>query len=209
MMPMVYKELLVHRTLILYYLAIVLPVALRLIPVDGPLAIIATLAMAFTSTTAMQDNRDGHHLVINSLPVSRAEVVAGKYAFYLATGLAFIGFGTMAGMALGTAAAQPGWIAQALGSAVVFTVFVAVFFPAYYLMPPRFVQLGFFLGLIALFTVMPTLYNLGVKRGFWGLPELIGSLPPAGFYGALAAGTLLLLTASWRASVAFYQRKEF
>src|SRR5690606_39684388 len=57
--------------------------------------------------------------------------------------------------------------------------------------------------------ISPWAYNVAVKHNFWGLPELIASLPAVPLYLLLAAATFALLLVSWRVSVWLYSRKSF
>lgn len=86
-----YKDIVVHRTLILTYLAVLLGLALQVIEIDPPAAVVTLMATMFVFSTAAQDDRSNAHILINSLPVSRKEVVTARYAVSLGVAVAFVG----------------------------------------------------------------------------------------------------------------------
>lgn len=63
--------------------------------------------------------------------------------------------------------------------------------------------------LLIVLAVEPIVYNLAVRNNFWGLLEWLRTLPEWWLYAWPAAAGVLLLAASWRVSVAIYERKEF
>lgn len=207
MLNLMFAEFVVQRTALLVYIAAAILLNVQAASAGAPLLFAPLLAMCFTFSTAAHDDRYNSHVLINSLPVTRKEVVTAKYAFHLAAGIVLITLTLLYRVASGTTPPEDA-AGQLLIAAAVIGCFVSVFFPMYYWLGPRFVQIGLFLLFVAFFAAAPIVYHLGVKNHFWGIPGLLRSLPPLPLYGLLTAATLACLWVSWRASVFLYSRKE-
>lgn len=208
MTTILYKEFLVQRTLILLYAAITLFFAAQLIPVDEPLTVISILAMFFTFGTAAHEDKNNSHVLLNSLPVSRKEIVTAKYAFHLAIGLCLVGFAFICKVLISDLPAGTAFRQTAVAAAIVIW-FVAAFFPMYYWLGPRFVQIGMIVLFILMLTAIPMVLNLGAKHRFWGIMDLVQSFPEQLLFALLTAATVILLIVSRHISVRLYERKEF
>ncbi len=127
--------------------------------------------------------------------------------FHVAASLCFVGVAAAADAAFGGLPLRTA-LSQVLIATNVVAWFLAVFFPMYYGLGPRFVQIGMIAFFVALMTVAPMVYNLGVKRNFWGLLEFTRSLPAASLHLLLTAVTLVVLVGSWLTSVWLYSRKK-
>lgn len=208
MSTVMYKDFGVERTTMLVYAGVALLFGSPLLSMGPPLTLLTVLAVMFTFTTAAREDRYQSHVFINSLPVTRREVVTAQYVFHLAVGTGFIALGCIYEAAFG----DTEWIRlvwQGIGAAAFIVCYNAFFFPLYYWLGPRFVQIGMRVMFIVLFAVVPLLYNIGVQSGFWGIPNLLASMAPMTFYVVLTALVLMLVVASWRVSVWLYERKEF
>lgn len=208
MLNMVYKEFVVERVSLLVCLGLAILFRAQLISFDAPLALMSVLSMLFTFGTAAHEDRYQSHILINSLPVTRREIVTAKYVFHILVGLGFIGLAVIHAAVFGGIPRRAA-LSQSLIGAAVIACFVSVFFPMYYWLGPRFVQIGMRVLFIMLIAVVPTVFNLAAKYGFWGIPEFISSLPATVLPVLLTGMTVILLLASWRASVWLYERKEF
>lgn len=208
MLNLVYKDFLVHRNVIPAYLVVTALFATQVIAVDGPIAIVAMLAIMFTFATAVQDERSNSHLLLNSLPVTRQEIVTAKYVFHLAASLFFVGISVLYWALAGDLSPQAA-LSQLLIAMGVIVWYMAVFFPLYYWLGPRFVQLGMFILFIIFVAIVPPAYNLAVKHQFWGILDVIRSVPAAQLNLLLTVVTFAALLASWRTAVWMYGRKEF
>ena len=208
MIPILRKEFIVQRTLILFYAAATLIFAAQFIPVDEPLPIITILAVFFTFGTAAHEDKNNSHVLLNSLPVSRKEIVAAKYAFHILIG---IGFVVLAAVCKIVAGGMPAGAAleQSVAAATVVVLFVSVFFPMYFWLGPRFVQIGMIVLFILMFAAVPMVYNLGAKHGFWGIPVAVRSFPDFLLLALLAIAAILFLFVSRLVSVRLYERKQF
>lgn len=208
MLNIVFKEFAVQRTAIVVYFAIALLMVTQLIPAEGPLAAVSMLAMLFTFSTIACDDRNNVHILMNSLPVSRKEIVTAKYLFHLAVGLSLVLFAVILGGIFGESTLNLAlW--QTLIAVLVITSFVSVFFPLYYWLGARFVLTAMFALFFAMLTAVPIVSNLGARNNYWGIFDLTASLPTWPLVAGLTTGTLVHMLVSWRVSVWLYRRKEF
>jgi len=205
---MVHKDWLGNRTVILASLAVLLLGVFRVLPVDGTTLYGVALAIMFVFATSTQDERTNAHVFVNSLPVSRPDIVTGKYVFNIGMGIIFTGIAILV-PGLMDQLPLKAMLTQLLICAGVISGFVSVFMPMYYWLGPRFVQLGLFVTFFLLVAVVPPVHNLAVRNNFWGLLDVLGSLPALPWQVLTAAGVIGLLLASWRLSIFLYGRKEF
>jgi hypothetical protein len=202
-----YKDLVVERTVILIYTAGVILFALQVVPIFDPLALAFCLAIFFTFTTASHEEMNNGHILLNSLPVDRKEVVAAKYAFHLAVGAGFIGLDVLLEAVTGA------WSPD-LGRQFAFAVlgiiwFVSVFFPLYFWLGHRFVQIAMIFLFIMLVGVVPIVFNLAAKHDYWGMLDAVQTLPNSLLLGLGAVVTAIVFIVSGLLSARLYERKQF
>lgn len=166
------------------------------------------MAIVFTFSTSMQDDKNTSQMLIASLPVSRQETVTAAYAFQIGIGLGLVVLAGAIQLLLGK---LPFEVArsQALVAAAVIATFVSVFFPLYYRLGARFVQIGLLIVFLMFITVVSIVYSLVARYNLWGLQAVVQVLQQLPFAFLLATATIILLLASWRVSVWLYGRKEF
>lgn len=208
MFNILYKEFVVQRTVILAYAVVAILFITQLIRVDGPMAVISMLAMFFTFGTAAHEDKNNSHVLLNSLPVARKEIVTAKYVFHIAFGICIVGLTFIYRTVIG-ALPKDAALWQYVIAVTVIVWFVSVFFPMYFWLGPRFVQIGMIVLLIVMFTALPMVYNLGVKHNFWGIPDFIQSLPRFLLFVFATAVTIVFLIVSRLISVWLYERKQF
>lgn len=180
-----YKDIVVHRTLIMTYLVVLLALALRIIDINPPVAVVTLMATMFLFATAGQDDRSNVHVLINSLPVSRKEVVTARYAVSLGVPVAFVGLAALVVALMGRLPLRVALWQWAVAAAFLVVLVVVVL------------------------TVLPPLYFWGLRHNFWGLPDFISSLPPLPLSALVGAVLAVLLLGSWRLSLMLYQREDF
>lgn len=208
MFNILYKEFVVQRTVILAYTVAAILFITQLMRVDGPLAVVSMLAMFFTFGTSAHEDKNNSHVLLNSLPVARKEIVTAKYVFHIAFGICLIGLAFIYRTIVG-ALPKDAALWQYVIAVTVIVWFVSVFFPLYFWLGPRFVQIGMIALFIVMFTAVPLVYNLGVKHNFWGILEFVQSLPSFLLFVIVTAATIVLLIVSRLISVWLYERKQF
>jgi len=203
-----YKEFVVQRTVILAYAAVALLFSVQLIRVDGPLAVISMMAMFFTFSTAAHEDKNNSHMLLNSLPVVRKEIVTAKYVFHIVFGICLVGFTVIYQTIIGALPIETAlW--QFVIAVTVIVWFISVFFPMYFWLGPRFVQFGMIVLFIAMFTAVPIVYNLGIKHNFWGILDIVQSFPNYLLLVLSTAAAVFFLIVSRLISVWLYERKQF
>ena len=205
---MVYKDVVVQRSVLLIYSAFAVFFATQVITGDGPLAVTAALAMMFSFNATALDERTNIHLLLNSLPVTRQDIVTAKYVFHIAAGLCFVVIAAVCRTVAGGLTLRAALV-QILAAAALIVWFLSVFFPAYYWLGPRFVQIGLFSFAIVFLPAAGPVYNWAAKHDFGGLLDVLPALPTLSLYLVMTAITLAVLLGSWRVSVWLYSRKEF
>lgn len=208
MASLLYKEFVTQRTVILLYLVLAMLYITQILHVDLPFSLISLLAMFFTVNTIAQEDKNNSHILINSLPISRKEVVIAKYLFTIFFGLLLIGIALIYQTVFSPVMLEKGLFHAAM--AIVFVIwFIAIYYPLYYWLGPRFVQIGWFIFFILSAATMPMLINLGREHNYWGVVALIQSVPVY-ILGVLLCGlTGIILLISLFLSVRLYERKEF
>lgn len=141
MLALVYKDFVVQRTVILVYLAGAILFTTPVIYTNAPVVIAVMLAMTFPFASTTQDDRANSHLLLNSLPVTRREIVTAKYVFHMAASVCLVGVTVICEAAFDGLSPRAA-LSQVLIAAGVVAWFLAVFFPMYYGLGPRFVQSG-------------------------------------------------------------------
>ena len=212
MISLLYKEFMSLRTVIyVFLLGLGLLFFVTTNTNDNGLAFlypVAVLSWFFTMSIAAQEEKNNSHILINSLPVSRKQVVAAKYLFSILAGLIFIGIALMV---------HPLFYPSSQGAdmfEVVLTMaatgwFAAIYLPLYYWLGPRFIQIGMFILFFLAFAILPMVINLGMKNDFWGLGEWLRSAPTNVLAIVLLLMTAIILLGSWALSVRIYERKDF
>ena len=137
MLSILYKEFAVQRTAILIFAVLAVLDALLLFPLPDPLAFGTILAIFFTFSTASHEDKNNSHILLNSLPVDRKEIITAKYAFHIGIGIAFTGLAGILGALSGSWPPGTGpW--QTGVFALVIIWFVSLFFSHVFLVGAPF-----------------------------------------------------------------------
>lgn len=210
MASLLYKEFLTQRTVILIYLVVTL-LDINIFRVDDflfYLFIPSFFAIFFTMNTVTLDDRNKSHILLNSLPVSRKEVVTAKFLFAFLFGSLLIGITLIYQTVIRPSLPENGLL-QAVIAVAAISWFASIFFPMYYWLGPSFARIGTYVVFVLAFAVAPMVYNLGKKHNFWGIVDLLQSAPTYILVALLFGLTLSILLISWFLSVRLYERKEF
>jgi len=193
--------------MILIYAAVVILFAVQVIPVFFPVALAVCLGMFFTFTSAVHEDINNSHVLVNSLSVDRKTVVTAKYAFHTAAGIGFIALDLLLEAAAGACLPDIAW--QFAFSVLGIVWFISFFFPIYFWLGIRFVQIAMVTVFVMIVVAVPMVYHLGAKHDYWGILDAAKSLSDFLLYGLAAAVTGLALIASCFLSVRLYERKQF
>jgi ABC-type transport system involved in multi-copper enzyme maturation permease subunit len=211
MTSLLYKEFMSLRTVIFVYLLGlgVLLFVTTIMNENGSafLLPVAGLSWFFIMSIAAQEEKNDSHILINSLPVSRKQVVAAKYLFSILAGLVFIGIALMV-HPLFNLSSQGTNMFDAVLTMAATGWFAAIYFPMYYWLGPRFVQISMFILFILVFAILPPVFNLGIKHDFWGLGDWLRSASLNILAVILLLLTAIVLLGSWALSARIYERKD-
>lgn len=174
---------------------------------EAPLVLISIFAMAFTFRILSHDEQHCNRIASNGQPVPVKTAVTVKYAFHIAAGMCIIAAAALARVVL---ADVPLWAAalQTLPPLAVFVIFVSVFFPLYYRYGMEPIRIAMAVYLLALLLALPLLDELAKKHAFWGMLDVVQSLPAFPLRLVLACGTFVGLLVSWGLSVRWHARTE-
>lgn len=187
-----------------------IPINILLSNHDGgpftPIVFAVMVTWYITMGTSMSDYKNDTDVLVNSLPVTRQQIVTSKYVSTLLTGWLFI------------VIAKTLWMVFEHHSTVQFTdaafallavvIFIAVYFPLYYRLGTPFIIMGLIILTISFFTVFPIVFYTGLTNRFWGLIDLWQE--HALILWVIIVGiTTATLFGSWTISNRLYRQKEF
>ncbi|UFJ41534.1 ABC-2 transporter permease [Brevibacillus humidisoli] len=201
------KEWIISKTTIAINMTLLLVTSLVTSDGQVPIYLPIIFGCVFIFGNSFQEYKNNSEVLVNSLPVSRPQIVASKYLASLLFGAVVTSFAAVLNMLLPVFAVYE--MLHIVLSISLIGLFAAVYFPLYYLLGPRFIQYGFLALMLLCITVLPMVVNLGVKNGFWGLAAVFEQVSPALLSLAFLGVATVLLLVSWVISVRLYLRKEF
>jgi len=162
------------------------------------------------------DEKNRSDMFLNSLPVSRKQIVSAKYASFFAFGLLSVGASAIVSWAmLWFVAPDDFQVVQWQDFVIVISSVMlagAVFYPLYYKFGGQYVRIAM-LGLLFLGMISANIIQWLVTQRFagtiGGVLQLLQStsLPVMMLY--LAAFTCIVTLLSWKLSTVIYQKKDF
>lgn len=165
----------------------------------------------FIATANTYDEKNDSDVLLNSLPVSKRQIVTSKYvaSFLMAVIIIFFVLGYIAFFQRSASDQYAATLfIEAIIGLTVTGLFTAVYFPLYYLLGQRFFLFGLaVIGIIA-FAAFPIVYYLGLENGFWGLADVWQQhsiLFPIVLFGIATVAVLI----SRSISIRLYEKKEF
>ena len=170
-----------------------------------PVIFSAVMALYFTMGVNMEDRKNDSDVLLNSLPVTRRQIVTAKYVAAVLVGALFIAIGKTVSMIK----AQPTVsLTEAAVALIAVVLFSAVYFPLFYKFGTQFVIFAIVVLTILFFTALPIVFYTGMKSGFWGLAGLWQQHRPW-LLIALFILTVAAVLFSCSFSVRLYEKKEF
>lgn len=157
------------------------------------------------------DYKNTSDVLINSLPVSRREIITSKYVATLLMSLVM----SVAVLGVFTFFDNPADTHDVLKRLVDVIIAVAatgllitIYFPLYYLLGQRFILFGLIGLSVLFFTVFPIIFHLVINNGFWR-PFIIWQEHPAFVLLTFCTITALAMLVSRSISIRLYEKKEF
>ncbi|WP_054949305.1 ABC-2 transporter permease [Numidum massiliense] len=209
------KEYMVNRsTIFISFIAMIFLGTIMFTSEDSlpPVAIAVLFILVILVSSGSVEQKNDSDVLINSLPVTRRQIVATKFMFPLVLGIVFIAYmaGVRAALSLvAPVAVAPVSVASALFALVAIGLFTAVYYPLNYLLGPRFMQIGLVVFYLLTFFAFPMLLNIARKYAYWGLLTWWQQTSPVLIALCAAAVTALILVTSWLLTTRVYEQKNF
>lgn len=175
----------------------------------GPFTpLVFAVMMTWFSTIGMDmtDYKNDTDVLLNSLPVTRRQIVTSKYASTLFVGAVLIAVGKVTSLFVDTR--HDGQLTDLFLAAMAVAFFTAVYFPLYFKLGTPFITLAFIVLMAFCFTVFPILFFAGFTYDFWGLPILWQRYTIPAIIG-LCSITIAAVLISRSISIRLYEQKEF
>lgn len=220
MLSLVYKDMAVQKKslwMVLFY-SLFMHAAMFSMEGGAYVAVAIAVAYIFILGACAQDEKNKSEIVLNSLPVSREEIVVAKYL----TALLFLIIGMGASGLTGAVLKLAGFslvkrfisctdiVAMFISISLLFSVYYPVYFKFGYL-KARYVNLFIFM----LFFFGPALV-LGLLEGKREMPPLlvnfidaVGRYPDSVLFISVIAVACILALLSLLVSITFYRHREF
>ncbi|MDX8365988.1 ABC-2 transporter permease [Cytobacillus sp. IB215665] len=163
------------------------------------------LTLLFTRNMYFYDIRNNSEVLMNSLPVSRKQIVTSKYVTVTLFALICFSFSMVLNMFFNMYGKLT--LFEFVTTLTILAIFMAFFFPSYYLFGPVFIRYAMVLLVVLIFAVGPMVLNLGVKNNFWGLLHLFEQYSIQ-FAMSMLAVIAVLISLSWLLSYRIYEAKE-
>ena len=204
MFNLIKKDALVQKSLIPLYLAIVL-VYLFL---ETPLwFLIFLLSMSLMMNAFYYEEKGNSHVLFNSLPYTRKEIVSSKYVGTLLYTSVILVVAYISNLIVNGKDVPFSWkdILFTFGMTMTMT---AVIFPFFYKFKQQFllITFSFLIGLF-MFTYKIILYVF--REAVAEVVQWISALPNLQLYGSATIIILLLYSGSWLLSIRIYTKKVF
>lgn len=195
---------------------VIYTVAMTIMQPLPPAATASIVGWLLILNANVYDEKNKSDIFLNSLPVSRKQIVGAKYASFLAFGLLSVGASAIVSWAMQWLAAPDDFQVVQWQDFVIVSSSVmlagSVFYPLYYKFGGQYVRIAM-LGLMFLAMIFANMIQWLVTQRF---ADTVGdvlhllqstSLPVMMLY--LAAFTCIVALLSWKLSTGIYQKKDF
>ncbi|MGE7602566.1 ABC-2 transporter permease [Peribacillus sp. NPDC097675] len=204
MFNLIKKDALVQKSLIPLYLAI----ALVYLFLGTPLSfLIFLLSITLMMNAFYYEEKGNSHVLFNSLPYTRKEIVSSKYVGTLFYTAVIIGVVYISNLIVNGKDVPFSWKDMLFTFGMTMTL-TALIFPFFYKFKQQFLLIAsFFLIGLFMFTYKIILYVF--RDAFANLVQWIAELTDLQLYGSATIIILLLYSGSWLLSIRIYNRKVF
>lgn len=204
MLNLIKKDALVQKSIISLYLAI----ALVYLFLGTPLSfLMILLSMSVMMNAFYYEEKGNSHVLFNSLPYTRKEIVSSKYIGTLFYTAVIIGVIYVGNLIVNGKDVSFSWKDMLFTFGMTMTL-IAVIFPFFYKFKQQFLLIAFFF-LIGLFMFTYKIILYVFRDAFTEVVQWIAALPDLQLYGSATIIILLLYSGSWLLSIRIYNRKVF
>lgn len=176
---------------------------------DGPftpLVFAVMMTWYFAIGMDMNEHKNDTDVLVNSLPVTRRQIVTSKYVTLLLVGFVFIIVGKVTWFLTENHSLVQ--LSDAVLAMMAVALFTSVYFPLYYKLGTPFINLAFVVLAVLSFTAFPIVYYTGLRNGFWGLADLWEQHASL-LLVVFCFITVALMLVSRSISIRLYEKKEF
>ena len=186
-------------------LFIFIPIILLFILMDKHPALIFLVASMIIPFNALTyDDKAETNILLNSLPYTRAEIIASRYLGGLIYMLVAIGVTSAALILLN----RPFSIEDvAIGSGI-FLLFAAFAFPLFYVFKSGYISTVVFICFLLMVLFGPSALSL-VAEHLTAITDFMNRFSPPALYAGAAVVIMTLYALSWKVTTILYQRRAF
>ena len=209
MLSLLFKQFYSNRYSLLFVGAMLFLFPLFIFDEDAwmsPVMYAVVMTWYFSIGMDMTDYKNDTDVLLNSLPVTRKQIVTSKYVTTLLVGLVFIAIGKIARFLTENHPILQ--LSDVLIAITAVAFFAAIYVPLYYKLGMPFMILALVVLTILLLTVFPITFNLAVKYGLWGLTD-IWQQHATLLTVLFCAITVVAVAVSRNISMRLYENKEF
>lgn len=208
MQALLHKEYLVNRQVIL--MTVIILIVGGIIMADSfqiPMLLPLIFGALQPFADAKNEDLNRSDILINSLPTTRKKIVLSKYLFSII--IVFFYFSLVYVINFVMPIYEPNTLNETLLSGMSVVLFLALYYPLFYLLGPRFLTVGMtVLAFIVLAVVFP-LINIGARNKYWGIETYVNSLSELQLVTTILIISVTVITVSYFLSGSIYKKKDF
>ncbi len=208
MQALLHKEYLVNRQVIL--MTVIILIVGGFIMADSfqiPMLLPLIFGALQPFSNAKNEDLSRSDILINSLPTTRKKIVLSKYIFSII--IVFFYFSLVYVINFVMPIYEPNTLNETLLSGMSVVLFLALYYPLFYLLGPRFLTVGMtVLAFLVLAVVFP-LINIGARNKYWGIETYVNSLSELQVVTTILIISVTVITVSYFLSGSIYKKKDF
>lgn len=208
MRALLHKEYLVNRQVIL--MTVIILIVGGFIMADSfqiPMFLPLIFGALQPFSDAKNEDLSRSDILINSLPTTRKKIVLSKYLFSII--IVFFYFSLVYVINAVMPIFVPNTLNETLLSGMFVVLFLALYYPIFYLLGPRFLTVGMsVLAFLVLAVVFPVM-NIGARNKYWGIETYINSLSEIQLMTTILIISVAFITVSYFLSGSIYKKKDF
>lgn len=208
MQALLHKEYLVNRQVIL--MTIIILILGGVIMADSfqiPMFLPLIFGAIQPFSDAKNEDLSRSDILINSLPTTRKKVVLSKYLFSII--IVFFYFSLVYVINAVMPVFEANTLKETLLSGMVAVLFLALYYPIFYFLGPRFLTVGMsVLAFLVLVVVFPVI-NIGARNEYWGIQTYINSLSEIQLMTTTLIISITFIAVSYFLSGSIYKKRDF
>ena len=208
MQALLHKEYLVNRQVIL--MTVIILIVGGFIMADSfqiPMLLPIVFGSLQPFSDAKNEDLSRSDILINSLPTTRKKIVLSKYLFSIM--IVFFYFSLVYMINAVMPIFEPNTLSETLLSGMSVVLFLAIYYPIFYLLGPRFLTVGMSILALLVLTIVFPVINIGARNKYWGIETCVNSLSEIQLMTTILIISVIVITVSYFLSVSLYKKKDF